>query len=66
MGKTGLVVTVQTERLGTPPRVWGKLSPIWRNLTPMQVHPHVCGENEEGLNALDYDYPSLAQNVFYT
>ena len=38
-------VLVHSSIVGSPPRVWGKLSRPWRTHPDHPVHPHACGEN---------------------
>ena len=40
------MVDEQARRRGSPPRVWGKLLPVFGVTDIDAVHPHACGEND--------------------
>ncbi len=45
VGKTAALAPSASAKIGTPPRVWGKLTGILILNAHKEVHPHVCGEN---------------------
>ena len=53
VGKTGSEVGDLCRILGSPPRGWGKPSPISLSAIPYPVHPHAGGENCPGHSILN-------------